>query len=155
MNDQIEKRVLRILASVPQGLSSPELQRRLGSKLSQPTLWRCLDALRSRGVLVVDGRARATRYRLAAPASASTLSNRYTAPLDRAESSRGVREDAAHPVQIEGFRKMTPAEKLRMVADLYRTGIQLKIAGLRMTHPDWTETRLLREARLSLLYAGT
>jgi hypothetical protein len=37
-----------------------------------------------------------------------------------------------HPVQVEGFRRMTPAQKLRMVAELYEAGIRLRIAGLRM-----------------------
>jgi len=60
-----------------------------------------------------------------------------------------------HPLQIEGFRRMTPAEKLRMVGELYEAGIRLRIAGLRMTHPDWPKERLEREARRSLLYAGT
>jgi hypothetical protein len=50
---------------------------------------------------------------------------------------------------------MTPADKLRMVAALYETGIQLRIAGLRMAHPDWADERLDREARRALLYAGT
>ena len=60
-----------------------------------------------------------------------------------------------HPVQIEGFRRMTPAEKLKMVADLYETGIRLRVAGLRLAHPDWPDIRLEQEARRSLLYAGT
>lgn len=60
-----------------------------------------------------------------------------------------------HPVQIEGFRRMSPAEKLQMVADLYVAGIRLKAAGLRMAHPEWPQERLDREARTSLLYAGT
>ncbi len=60
-----------------------------------------------------------------------------------------------HPVQIEGFRRMTPAEKLRMVAELYETGIRLRVAGLRMAHPDWPEARLEFEARRALMYAGT
>jgi hypothetical protein len=60
-----------------------------------------------------------------------------------------------HPVQIEGFRRMTPAQKLRLVADLYNAGIRLKAAGLRLVHPDWSEARLLFEARRSLLFAGT
>jgi hypothetical protein len=64
-------------------------------------------------------------------------------------------DEKIHPVQIEGFRRMTPAEKLQMVADLYETGIQLRMAGLRLAHPDWPEERLEREARRSLLYAGT
>lgn len=64
-------------------------------------------------------------------------------------------DEAIHPVQLEGFRRMTPAEKLRMVARLYETGIRLRVAGLRMAHPDWPDERLDREARRALLYAGT
>ena len=63
--------------------------------------------------------------------------------------------EAPHPVQIEGFRRMTPAQKLQMVADLYHAGIRLKAAGLRLAHPDWPEGRLEFEARRSLMYAGT
>ncbi len=63
--------------------------------------------------------------------------------------------DPIHPVQLEAFRRMTPAQKLRMLADLYDTGIRLRMAGLRMMHPDWPDERLEREARRSLLYAGT
>ena len=60
-----------------------------------------------------------------------------------------------HPLQLEGFRRMTPAQKLEMVAALYRAGIELKMAGLRSAHPEWSEQQLEREARRSLLYAGT
>ena len=64
-------------------------------------------------------------------------------------------DEPIHPVQIEGLRRMTPAQKLQMVADLYNAGIQLKAAGLRMAHPDWSDERLEREARRSLRHAGT
>ena len=50
---------------------------------------------------------------------------------------------------------MTPAQKLRMVADLYDAGIRLKAAGLRLKYPYWTTQQLVFEARRSLLYAGT
>jgi hypothetical protein len=63
--------------------------------------------------------------------------------------------DDIHPVQLEGFRRMTPAQKLQMVADLYHAGIRLKVAGLKLKHPDWSEQRLEHEARRSLLHAGT
>ena len=63
--------------------------------------------------------------------------------------------EAFHPSQVEGFRRMSPAQKLRMVADMYNAGIQLKAAGLRLKHPDWPEHRLVFEARRSLLFAGT
>lgn len=67
----------------------------------------------------------------------------------------GAMLEPIHPVQIEGFKRMTPAQKLQMVADLYEAGIRLRVAGLRLAHPDWTEERLDYEARRSLLYAGT
>lgn len=60
-----------------------------------------------------------------------------------------------HPRQVEGFKRMTPAQKVRRVAELYEAGIRLRVAGLRVAHPDWPEERLDREARRSLLYAGT
>lgn len=66
-----------------------------------------------------------------------------------------VMHEPLHPVQIEGFKRMTPAQKLQMVADLYETGIQLRIAGLRSVHPDWPPERLEFEARRSLLLSGT
>lgn len=64
-------------------------------------------------------------------------------------------KEAFHPSQVEGFRRMSPAQKLRMVADMYNAGIQLRAAGLRLKHPDWPEQRLVFEARRSLLFAGT
>ena len=64
-------------------------------------------------------------------------------------------DDPIHPIQIEGFKRMTPAQKLQMVADLYETGISLRVAGLRLQHPDWADERLDFEARRALLYAGT
>jgi hypothetical protein len=63
--------------------------------------------------------------------------------------------EAIHPVQLEGFRRMTPAEKIRMVCELYEAGIRLRAEGLRMAHPDWPRERLDFEARRALLYAGT
>ena len=64
-------------------------------------------------------------------------------------------QEPIHPVQLEGFKRMTPAQKLQMVADLYATGIRLRIEGLRVAHPEWPEEKLDFEARRSLLYAGT
>jgi hypothetical protein len=67
----------------------------------------------------------------------------------------GAMIEPMHPLQIEGFRRMTPAQKLSMTAALYEAGIQLRVAGLRMAHPDWPVERLEHEARRSLLHAGT
>ena len=60
-----------------------------------------------------------------------------------------------HPVQLEALKRATPAQKLEMVAALYEAGIRLRMAGLRMTHPEWTDDQLEHEARRSLRHAGT
>ena len=60
-----------------------------------------------------------------------------------------------HPVQLEALQRVTPAQKIEAVAALYATGIRLRMAGLRMTHPDWADERLEFEARRSLRHAGT
>ena len=64
-------------------------------------------------------------------------------------------QEPIHPVQLEGFKRMTAAQKLQMVADLYETGIRLRVEGLRMAHPDGPDEMLAFAARRSLLYAGT
>ena len=63
--------------------------------------------------------------------------------------------EAIHPVQLAAFKRMTPAEKIQMVADLYEAGIRLRMEGLRMRHPEWTDEQLSFEARRSLRHAGT
>ena len=65
------------------------------------------------------------------------------------------RDDTIHPAHLAALRRATPAEKLAAVASLYQAGIQLRVAGLRMTHPDWTDERRELEARQSLRRAGT
>jgi len=57
-------------------------------------------------------------------------------------------DEPLHPVQIEGFKRMTPAQKLQMVCELYEAGIQLRVAGLRVAHPDWPEQRRVWRRRL-------
>lgn len=63
--------------------------------------------------------------------------------------------DDIHPLQLEALKRATPAQKIEAVAALYATGIRLRVAGLRMTHPDWPDERLELEARRSLRHAGT
>jgi hypothetical protein len=65
------------------------------------------------------------------------------------------RDDTIHPAHLAALRRATPAEKLAAVASLYQAGIQLRVAGLRMTRPDWTDERRELEARQSLRRAGT
>ena len=63
--------------------------------------------------------------------------------------------ETIHPVQLEALKRATPAQKLEAVAALYETGIRLRMAGLRMTHPEWADDQLEYEARRSLRHAGT
>ena len=64
-------------------------------------------------------------------------------------------DEPIHPVHLEALKRATPAQKLEAVAALYETGIRLRMAGLRMTHPEWTDAQLESEARRSLRHAGT
>ena len=56
-------------------------------------------------------------------------------------------DEAIHPVQIAAYRRMTPAQKVIGIVQMYHLGITFKMAGLRMQHPDWNEDRLRREAQ--------
>jgi hypothetical protein len=67
---------LSILSAEPGGLRAPELLLRLPGPVSQPTLWRALDALRSAGLVAVEGRARATRYHALVDVDRSALRSR-------------------------------------------------------------------------------
>lgn len=64
-------------------------------------------------------------------------------------------DEPIHPVHLEALKRATPAQKLEAVAALYEAGIRLRMAGLRMTHPEWTDEQLESAARLSLRHAGT
>ena len=46
------------------------------------------------------------------------------------------------PGPAEALKRATPAQKLGAVAALYETGIRLRMAGLRMTHPEWADDQL-------------
>ncbi|MBS0580619.1 MAG: hypothetical protein JSR36_15285 [Proteobacteria bacterium] len=62
MRIENSERVLQLLLTAPRGLRAVEIMQHIRPKVSQPTLWRVLDKLRSQGRVVVDGFARATRY---------------------------------------------------------------------------------------------
>lgn len=72
----IDEQLLTLLASRASGWAGPELRARLRPRVSQPTLWRALDRLRSAGDVVVEGRARATRYHAAEPTTTAALRSR-------------------------------------------------------------------------------
>lgn len=73
MRPTTREQVLRLLAVEPAGLRAPDLARLVRPRVSQPTLWRILDGLRSAGSLTVEGRGRATRYHAASRTDAAAL----------------------------------------------------------------------------------
>jgi len=73
MRSTTREQVLRLLALEPAGLRTPDLIRVVRPRVSQPTLWRILDGLRSEGRITVEGRGRATRYHAASRTDAAAL----------------------------------------------------------------------------------
>ncbi len=54
-----------------------------------------------------------------------------------------------HPVQLEALKRATPAQKLEAVAALYAAGIRLRMAGLRMSHPERRSSTHWRASRFA------
>ncbi len=58
-------------------------------------------------------------------------------------------------IQKKIFQAMAPAQKLEMALRLYYSARDLKAAGLRAQHPDWTEDQIEAKVREIFLYAQT
>ena len=78
-----------------------------------------------------------------------------SAAPETAEVRESDYDNPMHPVQIAGFRKMSIAKKIEIITMMRETGIGLRIAGLRMRHPDWSEEKLETEARHAAFHAST
>lgn len=61
--------------------------------------------------------------------------------------------DLPDPVQMEIFRKMSPAKKLEIAQQLYWSARNLKAAALRQEHPDWSEEQIGEKVKEIFLYA--
>jgi hypothetical protein len=53
------------------------------------------------------------------------------------------------------LRAMSPAKRLKAAGRLYQSARQLKAAGFRAQHPDWTEEAIRRAVREVFLYSRT
>lgn len=62
----------------------------------------------------------------------------------------------AQQAQNEIIRAMSPARRLEVARELYETAWQIKAAGLRRQHPDWSDEFLLAKLRRVFVtgYAG-
>jgi len=58
-------------------------------------------------------------------------------------------------IQVEIYRKMSPQKKLEIAFGLYKVARELKAAGLRMVHTDWTEGQIRKEVTRIFLNART
>jgi hypothetical protein len=100
--------ILQLLLTEPQGLSEPTIRGRLSARVSQPTLWRALNTLRTEGRITVEGRARATRYHAADHIDRPTLRSRR---LHQHVAARLAREPALRErarERLEKLRQVNP-----------------------------------------------
>ena len=75
-NHAIHDRLLGLLAASPKGLRAPELLALFPVPISQPSLSRRLQELRARGLVAIEGKARATRYHALLPGQLPMLRSR-------------------------------------------------------------------------------
>jgi hypothetical protein len=108
MSSGTRDQVLQLLLTEPRGLGEPEIRRRLRPRISQPTLWRVLNGLRSEGRVVVEGRARATRYHIVDRTDQPTLRSRS---LHQHVAERLARDPSLRAIareRLERLRQVNP-----------------------------------------------
>lgn len=104
MQPTTREQVLGLLAVEPAGLRAPDLLRLVRPHVSQPTIWRILDGLRSEGRITVEGRGRATRYHAAWQTDAVALRSLRlhqcaALRLARDPSLRGIVRERLHKLR--------------------------------------------------------
>ena len=57
--------------------------------------------------------------------------------------------------QAQIFTKMSAEKKLEIATQLYYSARELKAAGLRQAHPDWSEKKVQEEVKKAFMYART
>lgn len=97
MEQSLEDQVLAVLAASPEGVTARALRAALARSVSQPTLWRLLDELRAKGLVAVEGKARATRYH-------ATHDNRIAEIRSRRLHELAARTLIRHPERLERVR---------------------------------------------------
>ena len=108
MRSDTPDQVLQLLLPEVQGLSEPEIRRQLRPRISQPTLWRILNGLRAAGLVVVEGRARATRYHAADRIDRPTIRSRrlHQHVAERLARDPSLRATARE--RLEKLRQVNP-----------------------------------------------
>jgi hypothetical protein len=60
-----------------------------------------------------------------------------------------------HPEQKKSYQAMTPEKKLQLALDLYYSAREIKAAGLKRQHPEWSTEKINQKVREIFLYART
>jgi hypothetical protein len=108
MAPDIRDQVQQLLLTEPHGLSGPEIRQRLSPRISQPTMWRALNGLRSEGRVVVEGRARATRYHAVDRNDLPTLRSRRLHQHVAERLARDPQLRAIAQERLERLRRVNP-----------------------------------------------
>ena len=69
------------------------------------------------------------------------------------ETAHRLPDDAPDPEQMRRFAAMTPDERWTVARALQRTAREVKGAGVRAEHPEWTDEQVLAEVRRQFLRA--
>jgi len=76
---------------------------------------------------------------------------RWTLTVDKSM----LPDEEPSPEQIAAYRRMTPAQRLERAEQLYWTAREVKAAGVRWQHPDWSEEQVKAEVRRIFMNAKT
>ena len=108
MRPSVRDQVLQLLLIDAHGLSEPAMRQRVRPRISQPTLWRVLNGLRTEGRITVEGRARATRYHAAERVDLPTLRSRrlHQHVAEQLARNPSLRELAR--LRLEKLRQVNP-----------------------------------------------
>jgi hypothetical protein len=84
------------------------------------------------------------------------IGNQALAPIPPFRKIRTVLPDEqTSPEQFEALRRMTPERRLDIAEKIYWIARELKAAGVRMHHPDWSEEQVAREVTRLFTHART
>jgi hypothetical protein len=64
-------------------------------------------------------------------------------------------DEQTSPEQFEAFRRMPPERRLALAEQLYWSARELKAAGLRAQHRNWSEEQVAREVTRLFTHART
>lgn len=151
--DAMEQQVLNLLAASPKGLAGPWLRARLRPRISQPTLSRLLATLRSRGLVMRTGSARATRYHLVGGRiGAEELKSRLLHEEVAARLMRDPSLKSQALQRLDFIRKVNPSGRMYHARWAELLGGDMPALLRNMTEDSERAAALRRESPFTALY---